>query len=50
MTAEQVKIFKDCRHKGVGCVAKKVFDEICLNNKLPLNKKNRRMLCRVYIG
>jgi len=39
MTTEQVKIFKDCRHKGVGCVSKKVFDEICLNNNMPLNKK-----------
>ncbi len=39
MTAEQVKIFKDCRHKEVGCVSKKVFDEICLNNNMPLNKK-----------
>ncbi len=39
MTAEQVKMFKDCRHKGAGCVPKKVFNEICLNNNMPLNKK-----------
>lgn len=41
MTPEQVKIFRKCRHKASNCVSQKVFDEICLNNNMPLNKKTR---------
>ncbi len=39
MNAEQIKIFEDCRYKPTGCVPTKVFNEICLNNNLPINKK-----------
>lgn len=39
MTIEQVKIFADCRHKQADCIPSKVFDEICLNNDLPMHKK-----------
>lgn len=39
MTDEQVKLFKDCRHKEAGCISKEVFDDICLRNNMPLNKK-----------
>lgn len=35
LTVEQIKLFKECRN----CVPRKVFDEICLNNNLPLNQK-----------
>lgn len=39
LTDDQIELFKKCRYKSAGCVAKEVFNEICLNNNLPLNKK-----------
>ncbi|MBQ8466038.1 MAG: hypothetical protein IJ545_08535 [Alphaproteobacteria bacterium] len=39
LTVEQIKLFKECRYKANNCVPRKVFDEICLNNNLPLNQK-----------
>jgi len=39
MTIEQIRLFRECRHKANNCVPRKVFDEICLNNNLPLNKE-----------
>ena len=38
MTDEQVKLFEDCRYKGADCIPDSVYDEICKNNDLPINK------------
>ena len=38
LTEEQVKLFEKCRHKPQDCISKEVFNEICLNNNLSLNK------------
>lgn len=38
LTTEQIGLFEQCRHKQQGCIAKEIFDEICLNNNLSLNK------------
>lgn len=39
MTKEQIKLFDKCRYQPTDCVPKTVFNEICLNNKLSLNKE-----------
>lgn len=38
LTDDQIELFKKCRYKPAGCVAKEVFNEICLQNHLPLNQ------------
>ena len=38
MTDEQIKLFKKCRHQPAGCISKDVFNNICLQNHLPLNQ------------
>ncbi len=39
LTDEQIKLFKKCRHQPASCVSEEVFEEICLNNNLPINKQ-----------
>lgn len=38
MTDEQVQLFKKCHHEPAGCIPDNVFNNICLQNHLPLNK------------
>jgi len=38
MTEEQVNLFRKCRYEPAGCIPESVFDDICLQNNLPLNK------------
>ena len=38
MNDEQVALFKKCRYQPAGCVPRRVFDDICLNNNLAVNK------------